>query len=186
MSLLAEPLVTTFLRSFLILLFVGAALSKLRYGEEFFGVIRNFRLTPERLARPVAIALPWLEIAVAAGLVVPAVAPLAAGAAGGLLILFGLAIGINVARGRTAIDCGCFRNGMRQPLSWLLVGRNAALALAAFGLAAALPVARSAEPVEIAIGVAAAILATVLYFSASLLAGLQAGSHSRGSLYSKG
>ncbi len=186
MSLFAEPLVTTFLRSFLVLLFAGAAISKLRHAEEFFGVVRNFRLIPERLARPVAWLLPWLELATAAGLVVPAAAPFAAGTASALLLVFGVAIAVNVARGRTAIDCGCFRNGMKQPLSWLLVARNAALAAAAAGLAVALPIARPAEPIELAIGSAAAGLAMLLYFSASLLGGLQNGSRSRSPLYSKG
>ncbi|WP_309299067.1 MauE/DoxX family redox-associated membrane protein [Methylopila jiangsuensis] len=186
MSLIAEPLVTTFLRSFLILLFAGAALSKLRRTEEFFGVVRNFRILPERLARPVAAALPFVELATAAGLAVPAVAPYAAGTASGLLIVFGLAIGANVVRGRTAIDCGCFRDGLKQPLSWRLVGRNAVLALAAGGLAAALPLARPAAPVELAVGVAAAGLAMLLYFSASLLGGLSAGARRAPSLTSKG
>lgn len=186
MSLLSEPLVTTFLRSFLFLLFAGAAVSKLRHAEEFYGVVRNFRLTPERLARPVAAVLPWAELAVAAGLAVPAVAPFAAGTAGALLAVFGVAIGVNVARGRTQIDCGCFRNGMKQPLSWLLVVRNAALATAAGGLAVALPSAAPAGPIDLAVGVAAAGLTMLLYFSASLLGGLQNGSRSRSTLYSKG
>lgn len=186
MSLLSEPLVTTFLRSFLILLFAGAAISKLRHAEEFFGVVRNFRLIPERLARPVATLLPLAELAVAAGLAVPAVAPFAAGTAGVLLAIFGVAIAINVLRGRTAIDCGCFRNGMKQPLSWLLVARNAVLAAAAAGLAFALPIARAPEPIELAIGGAAAGLAMLLYVSASFLGGLQNRSRSRSPLYSKG
>jgi hypothetical protein len=49
MPLLGEPVVTVFLRSFLILLFVAAALPKLRHGDEFFGVVRNFRLMPEAM-----------------------------------------------------------------------------------------------------------------------------------------
>lgn len=173
MSILAEPVLAIFVRSFLILLFAGAALSKLRHGEEFFGVVRNFRMTPEWLARPVAAALPWLELATAAGLAIPASAPVAAAFAGGLLILFGVAIGVNVARGRTAIDCGCFRNGMKQPLSWLLVGRNAVFAAAAFALAWSLPGASAPTPVALAVGVLASGLAMLLYFSVSFLGGLQ-------------
>lgn len=184
LPLLGEPVVTVFLRSFLILLFVAAALPKLRHADEFFGVVRNFRLMPEVMARPFAAALPVVELALAACLAVPATAALAAAGIGGLLVLFGLAIAVNVARGRTAIDCGCFRNGMRQPLGWLLVGRNAGLALAAFGLAWILPAAPAAGPFDLAIGFAAAGLALLLGYGASLLNGLQAGA--RPSSYSKG
>lgn len=184
MAFLAEPVVTTFVRAFLILLLASAAIPKLRHGEEFFGVVRNFRLMPEWLARPFAVALPWLELGLAAGLMFPVTAPFAAGAAGGLLVLFGLAIAINVVRGRTAIDCGCFRNGMKQKLSWLLVGRNAGLALMAFGLAWLLPVAPAAGPFDLAIGFAAAGLTMLLIYGASLLTGLQAGA--RPSHFSKG
>ena len=139
---------------------------------------------PEAMARPFAAALPLVELALAASLAVPATAAIAAAGLGGLLVLFGLAIAINVVRGRTAIDCGCFRNGMRQPLGWLLVGRNAGLALAAFGLAWILPVAPAAGPFDLAVGFAAAGLAILLGYGASLLNGLQAGA--RPSSLSKG
>lgn len=178
MAVLAEPVVTTFVQAFLILLLVGAALPKLRHCEEFFGVVRNFRLMPEPLARPFAAMLPWLELGIAMSLVFPATAPFAAGAAGGLLVVFGIAIAINVARGRTAIDCGCFRNGMKQKLNWLLVGRNAGLALAAFALAWALPITPVASLLDLIIGGAAAVLAMLLIYGASVLNGLQAGARS--------
>ena len=172
MSFWQEPVVEVFARVFLAFLFGGAALSKLRHGEEFFGVVRNFRILPGWLARPSAVALPWIELAVAIGLIVEVAASYAAAAAGGLLIVFGLAIGINVLRGRRAIDCGCFRNGLKQPLSWVLVGRNLVLAGMAFAVAYSLPTSRGADVAELSIGAAAASLAMLLYFSASLLTAL--------------
>jgi hypothetical protein len=54
--------------------------------------------------------------------------------AAGLLLLFALAMGINLRRGRRHIDCGCFQNALKQTLSWALVMRNVVLALLA-GLA---------------------------------------------------
>lgn len=185
-SILVEPLVSTFIRSFLALLFAAAAVSKLLHREEFFGVVRNFRLTPEWLAAPIAAALPFGELAVAAGLLIPGLAPYAALAAAGLLAVFGVAIGINVLRGRTAIDCGCLRHGMKQPLSWLLVARNVALALCAVGAAWAAPLVRAAEPIELVLGVVAAALAMLLYVSASLLSGLQNAVRATQAQYSKG
>ena len=36
---------------------------------------------------------------------------------------------INLLRGRTHIDCGCFDSTLKQPLRWILVLRNAVLVL---------------------------------------------------------
>jgi hypothetical protein len=56
-----------------------------------------------------------------------------------VLLLYGFAIAVNLARGRRDIDCGCGGLMERQALSEALVLRNALLAGAA--LASALPVA---------------------------------------------
>jgi hypothetical protein len=58
------------------------------------------------------LAFPWPELGAAA-----------------LLLLFALAMGINLRRGRRHIDCGCFQSALEQTLSWTLVMRNAVLAL---------------------------------------------------------
>lgn len=174
MRLLSDPLVTTFLRSFLALLFVGAALSKLRHQDEFMGVVRNFRLMPEMLAAPFAAVLPWVELAVAAGLLVDPVLPYAAAAASGLLVLFAVAMGINVARGRKAIDCGCFRTGYKQSLSWALVLRNVALAAAGVGLLVLVDASRATTWADIVAGAFAASVAMLLYITFGLLGGVAA------------
>ncbi|CFX58350.1 Methylamine utilization protein MauE [Candidatus Filomicrobium marinum] len=172
MWLWSDPLVTIFVRSFLALLFAGAAYSKLRHQEEFYGVVRNFRLMPDWLAYPFAMILPWLELAVAVGLVVDRAMPVAAVAASSLLIVFALAIAINVARGRKAIDCGCFRTGYRQNLSWLLVLRNVLLAGAGLILVLAPQAVRTATVVDFMSGVLAALVAMTLYFTSGLLTGV--------------
>lgn len=174
MELLAQPMLTVFLRSFLALLLVLAAVPKLIHREEFYGVVRNFRLTPDWLSRPLAALLPVAELAVAAALLVRPVAQGAALAAAALLIVFAVAMAINVLRGRTAIDCGCFRDGMKQPLSWLLVLRNIGLASAALLTAALLPSVPAASVPDLVAGAAAGAVAVILYFSASLLSGLPA------------
>lgn len=172
MWLLSDPLVTIFLRSFLALLFAGAAYSKLRHKEEFEGVVRNFRLMPEWMASPIAALLPWIEIAVAIGLLVDPALPYAAVAAGGLLVLFAVAIGINVARGRKAIDCGCFRTGYKQSLSWLLAFRNIVLASGALVLAMLTEGTRTATIVDLTTGAMAAGVTMLLYLTAGLLRGI--------------
>lgn len=173
-QVLQEPLILWALRSFLAVLFAAAAISKLTGIEEFHGVVRNFRLLPEGPSRWVAMILPVVELAVAAGLLIgPLVVP-AAIAASALLAGFGLAIMINVLRGRTWIDCGCFRNGMKQRISWVMVGRNAALTAMALGVVALQPLARSAGPVDLVTGAMAGAALVLLYFSASMLGGLPA------------
>lgn len=173
-QLVQEPLLHWALRSFLAALFATAALSKLTGMEEFYGVVRNFRLLPDALARAVAMVLPVAELAVAAGLLITPLAGPAALAAALLLAGFGLAIAINVLRGRTQIDCGCFRNGMKQRISWAMVGRNAVLSAMALAAALALPGARAAGLLDAATGIIAGLVLILLYLSASMLGGLPA------------
>lgn len=108
--------------------FGPAAVAKLRAPEAFAGVVENYRLLPPALVRPAALALPPVELAAALGLLLPATRPYAAAAAVALLLVFAAAMGVNLARGRRDIDCGCFVSPLRQKVSWALVARNLALA----------------------------------------------------------
>src|SRR5260221_10608248 len=95
--------------------------------ETFRGAVTNYRLIPEWLATPFAWVAPVLESAAALGLLL---SPIRAPAALMLIALLGVftgAIAINLMRGRTDIDCGCFGPALRQRLSWWLLLRNGAL-----------------------------------------------------------
>lgn len=109
------------------LVFLQAALAKLRHRDLLPGVIANYRLLPNALVGPAALLLAPTEFVVALGLLLGGQS-LAAAAAIALLVIFATAMGINIARGRRQIDCGCGRSQLRQPLSWLLVVRNLLLA----------------------------------------------------------
>lgn len=109
------------------LVFLQAALAKLRHRELLAGVIANYRLLPAALVGPAAALLAPTELLVAIGLLAGG-QMLAAVAAIALLVIFAIAMGINITRGRREIDCGCGRSQLRQPLSWLLVSRNLVLA----------------------------------------------------------
>jgi hypothetical protein len=109
------------------LIFFTAAISKMRSWRTFEGVVANYRLLPGPLPRAVAWLLPPAELVLAAALSVGA--PGSELAAGALLAVFGAALGVNLLRGRTHIDCGCFDSTLKQPLRWSLVLRNAVLAL---------------------------------------------------------
>lgn len=173
-DVLHEPMVVWTLRSFLAALFLTAAVSKLTSLEEFYGVVRNFRLLPDILGRAVAFALPVVELAVAAGLLVTPLALPAAMVAALLLAGFGAAIAINVMRERTWIDCGCFRNGMKQHISWKIVLRNVVLTAMALGVAVLLPATPAGGAADLATGLMAGAVLILLYLSASMLGGMPA------------
>jgi hypothetical protein len=110
------------------LIFGAAALGKIAAWDELEGVVRNYRVLPSPLVLPVAWLLPPVELILAVGLLLSATrAPAALGMLV-LLLVFAGAIGVNVARGRTDIDCGCFHSSLKQSLSWWLVVRNIVLA----------------------------------------------------------
>ena len=124
-------------------IFLLAATHKARNFLAFRGILAEYRLLPDNLVPWVAPLLIGAELV--AGLLVlmpalmsantipPGVAALPAGA---LLCLYTGAIAVNLARGRTQIDCGC--GGEATPLSvWLLL-RNAILLVLA-GVVGAVP-----------------------------------------------
>jgi Methylamine utilisation protein MauE len=116
------------LRILAALVFVTAAAGKMRHWLAFQGVVANYRLLPEGLILPVARALPVAEFVIGGALLTRWSAPGAEVAAAALLAVFGLAMGVNILRGRPHIDCGCFQSTLKQTLRWRLVARNAALA----------------------------------------------------------
>lgn len=151
------------------LVLLHAGLSKLPHRELMPGIVANYRLLPDPLVVPVARALPFVEIALAVALLGGgqrlAVLPAAL-----LMGIFAAAMAINILRGRNHIDCGCGRSQLRQPLSWLLVGRN--LALAAIALPRLLPTA-APTGLEIATAVAGGtglFLMTLLFNAIGALA----------------
>jgi uncharacterized membrane protein YphA (DoxX/SURF4 family) len=111
-------------------LFFSAALHKARDFSDFAGTVRDYRILPDWASALGAKFLALGEAAVAVCLLVPGLDPLGPLGALGLLAVYSGAIGVNLARGRRHIDCGCNGFGQsRQTISgWLLV-RNASLGL---------------------------------------------------------
>ncbi|TAJ72466.1 MAG: methylamine utilization protein MauE [Phenylobacterium sp.] len=116
------------LRTAAALLFLEAAIGKFADRSGFEGVVANYRVLPAPLVGPVARLLPPTEVLLAVGLLAGVLSPWPATAAAGLLLVFAAAMALNLRRGRAAIDCGCGRGGLRQPLSWSRVARNVVLA----------------------------------------------------------
>ena len=144
-----DPAVELALRITLVVLFLSGAIQKLRAFAIFRETLADYRLLPRRMAPVAALWVVSTELALACGLVITASrAPALIGAAS-LLILYGAAIGINFARGRRHIDCGCAGPATDQPLSEWLVLRN--VGVVAVALACLIPV--SARPLVWADGV---------------------------------
>ena len=172
-SIIYDPVTAMLASLFLGLVLVTTALPKIRNADEFQGVVANYRLLPSFLVMPFARLLPWIELACAVALLVPAWRETAAWVAAGLFVMFALGLAINVGRGRTHIDCGC----VRRPTSMSRIGMFhvlRALALAGVALyAAVIPVEIASISVESwLIGIASAGLLTLLYLAADMMVGL--------------
>jgi hypothetical protein len=135
----ADPLIILIACGILIAVFVRAVWHKVSDFAVFKATAADYRLLPHVLIAPLSLVLVIAEIAIIAGLIVPAARQAAAIGAVGLLLAYGLAIAANLMRGRYTIDCGC--GGSGQGLSWFLVARNAVLA-AISALAVASPLTR--------------------------------------------
>lgn len=115
------------------LLFAASAHHKLRDLPRFTATLRAYALLPNALVPPVALGLVGLEVGLALSLplapVLPGLARVTGLAAAGLLVVYAVAIAVNLLRGRRGIDCGCLGAAARStPLSGGLVLRNLALA----------------------------------------------------------
>jgi uncharacterized membrane protein YphA (DoxX/SURF4 family) len=143
--------------------FLYAGVQKIRHHGLLAGVISQYKVLPEALAPWVAWLLPPAELILAGALLIPSAASALAAAC--LLLLFTAAIIINLARGRTHIDCGCFQSGLRQEIGWELIWRNATLVGIAV-YSACFP-----RPLSWDIGVAAVLFGLLTYtFSQALQA----------------
>jgi len=123
-----DPAIGLLLTGAFALLFASAASHKVRDLPVFAEVFRAYRLLPERLN--LAWLVPLTEAAVVVGLLVPATRMLAAGLGAALLLVYALAMGINLARGRRELSCGCGGPSERRPIAAWMVVRNVLLAAA--------------------------------------------------------
>lgn len=87
--------------------FLIAAWSKVADPPGFAQALHGYRLLPEALLNPVALALPWLEGLAGLALLLGPGRRSAALAALALLLAFMAALGWNLALGNP-VDCGCF------------------------------------------------------------------------------
>ncbi len=111
--------------------FLLSAFGKLRDRRAFVTVVLDYQALPPRWARYFAALLPWLEGGLGLMLLFGLGTRLAAGLSGLLLVSFIIAVGVNLARGRKDLNCGCAGARHSQTISGKLIARNVALLLLA-------------------------------------------------------
>ena len=107
MKWLTSPWLTIRVQLALGALFVAAALPKIVDPPSFAHMIYNYRIVPAPAINVMALTMPWAELLCGLALIVGVWRRAALGLIAAMLIVFIVAIGINLGRGN-AIDCGCF------------------------------------------------------------------------------
>ena len=135
---MVDPVIKFVLQYSLVLLWLMAILHKVLDIPRFAATVADYKLLPVIFAGPIAVFVIMLEFCVMAALLFVPLLPVGPLGSAALLTVYGIAIGLNLARGRRNIDCGCFGPHARQQLGGWLVWRN--LLLAVISLACSLPV----------------------------------------------
>jgi peroxiredoxin/uncharacterized membrane protein YphA (DoxX/SURF4 family) len=117
--------------------FAVAGVAKLRDRPGTRRALADFDV-PDRLARRLVLLLPLTEVATAAAVLFASTARWGGLAALALLTLFALGLARALRRGQSP-ECHCFGQIHSEPVSWLTVARNGALAVPAAYLAGAGP-----------------------------------------------
>ena len=104
---LTHPWLTVRTQIALGVFFVAAALPKIADPPSFAHMVYNYRILPGPLVNLTALAMPWAELFLGIALVCGIWRRTSASLVGALLLVFIVAISVNLLRGN-AIDCGCF------------------------------------------------------------------------------
>ena len=104
---LTHPWLTIRVQIVLGLLFVAAGLPKVVDPPSFAHMIYNYRIVPASLVNLMALVMPWIELLSGMALILGLWRRSATALIAILLLVFIVAISINLARGNV-IDCGCF------------------------------------------------------------------------------
>lgn len=163
-----DPAIGALLAGAFALLFASAALHKARDLAVFAAIVRAYRVLPAGVE--LSWALPVLELGIATGLLLPGARLGAALVGAGLLLIYALAMAVNLHRGRRELSCGCGAPQERRPIARWMVGRN--LLFAAVLGTLALPWSprplQAVDFLTVGLGIA---LVTLLYMSADRLLG---------------
>jgi hypothetical protein len=124
-------------RCLIVCVFLRAGFAKVTDLPDFRSAVANYRLLPTGLVPPVALTLPFAEVAAAVFLALGILPGIVAALLALLLLSFAGAIAINLARGRS-FDCGC-AGSAPQTINWWHVAVNVGMAALAVAIALAPP-----------------------------------------------
>jgi hypothetical protein len=127
---LLDPVIGSLIVIGIALLFAVAGIHKLRNLAVFTEVFVAYRVMPESAGRRLAWLIPCIELGVAAALLWVPCRPWAIIAAMSLLFGYASGLGVNLARGRRELDCGCGTAGNRRSIAAWMIWRNLFLVLA--------------------------------------------------------
>ncbi|HLP48252.1 MAG TPA: MauE/DoxX family redox-associated membrane protein [Candidatus Kapabacteria bacterium] len=105
--ILSSELVQVLAQIFLGSIFLYAGIAKLFDLKMFAEVIKNYKILSVPMAEIISISLPYIEIVCGSLLILNIYPRLMASILSGFLMIFIIAISINIIRGIN-IDCGCF------------------------------------------------------------------------------
>jgi uncharacterized membrane protein YphA (DoxX/SURF4 family) len=119
--------------------FLISGAAKLRSGQAFTHAVADYRILPPPLVQPVAVALPSAELVLVAALLSGWHVREAAWASILLLLVFAVAVGVNLRRDRR-LPCFCFGTSGDDMIGWSTFARQALL------MGMALPQLRLSRP----------------------------------------
>ena len=128
------------------MIFLVSAAGKWLGVQRFESAVAGYRLIPGAVVPLVAAGIMMLETVVGLGLACGMFVRAATLSGSLLFVLFALAIGINLLRGRSFIDCGCSVASRGQQLEWRLVVSNLVCAAVLMDIS---PAARSIDWVAV-------------------------------------
>jgi|SRR5882757_2015700 len=128
-----DPAVACLIVASVGLLFLVAAIHKLRDLRRFSEVFAAYRLLPMSAGRRLAAVVPALELAVAVGLLFDDLRMMALWLGIALLLIYAAGIAVNLARGRRDLDCGCGGPYDRRPIAAWMIWRNIGIAIVLAG-----------------------------------------------------
>jgi uncharacterized membrane protein YphA (DoxX/SURF4 family) len=120
---LTHPNTGLLARIFLGCVFIYASLDKIVHPELFAEAVYNYQLSPEVAVNLVALWLPWLELLSGSLLLLGVWVHGSSLILSGLMLIFLVALGVNLARGLD-IHCGCFTSQGSDPMTILSLMRD--------------------------------------------------------------
>lgn len=126
-AVLKDPITHYLSIIFLSVLFLHAGVSKLLDINSFMQQLSAYELLPSLVLKLSSRLIPLVELSLALGLWFEAVQVWSAILIACLLVVYALAIVINLLRGRDHLDCGCQLGNRGQKITASLVFRNIVL-----------------------------------------------------------